>query len=147
LTALHEPQAGTLHKPPQREGILVFEISQARTLFQRSQTILDQDISDLKRSFGFPANESVAIFLAHHRSIPPILLAAVPRLKEYFGQDNIFNLEVSMDDDHSQTLYAVAIWHGTVQTAAQALDAFAENWWLDRMASTTADLVFTYQLA
>jgi hypothetical protein len=106
-----------------------------------------EDIDRLKRSYGFPQDDSVTVFLAHHRALPVVLLSAVPHLREAFGPEGIFNLEVSTDDDGSQTLYAVAVWHDTVQTAAAALERFEESWWLDHMVANTADLAFTYELA
>ena len=108
---------------------------------------LDQDLVDLQKSYGFPANDSVVKFLANHRAVSSALLAAAPRLKEYFGHDSILNLEVSTDEDESQTLYAVTIWHENAHTAAEALDRFEENWWLDHMTPNTTDLAFTYKLA
>lgn len=133
-------------KPPKTEGRNLFYISESRAFLQNNQVALDQDLTNLKKSYGFPANDSVATFLANHRAISSVLLSAVPHLKEYFGADSIVNLEVSTDDDGSQTLYAVVVWHNTVPTAAQALENFSENWWLDHMTASTADLAFTYEI-
>ena len=135
-----------VRKPPKTEGSSLFDISRSRAFFQNNQVALDQDLTNLKKSYGFPANDSVATFLASHRAISSVLLSAVPHLKEYFGADSIVNLEVSTDEDGSQTLYAVAVWHNTVPTAAQALEKFSENWWLDHMTAGTADLAFTYEI-
>jgi hypothetical protein len=134
-----------VRKTPKTEGSL-FDISKSRAFFQNNQVALDQDLTNLRKSYGFPADDSVATFLANRRAISSVLLSAVPHLKEYFGADSIVNLEVSTDDDDSQTLYAVAVWHKTVPTAAHALANFSENWWLDHMTPSTADLAFTYEI-
>lgn len=144
LTAWGDQQI--LRKPPKTEGSSLFDISKSRAFFQTNQAALDQDLTNLRKAYGFPANESVSTFLANHRAISSALLSAVPHLKEYFGADSIVNLEVSTDDDGSQTLYAVAVWHDTVPTAAQALENFSECWWLDHMTASTADLAFTYEI-
>ena len=146
LTRWHD-QGAMLRKPPQREGAIVVELSRARELFQRSQTMLDQDLAELRKCYGFPANDSVANFLANHRAITAVLISATPLLREYFGHDSVLNLEVSTDEDESQTLYAIIVWHEDVHTAAEALDQFEENWWLDHMSPSTTDLAFTYKLA
>jgi len=146
LTKWHDQEA-LLRKPPRREGAIVTERLGARALFHSSRIMLDQDLVDLQKSYGFPSNDSVVKFLANHRAVSSVLLAAAPRLKEYFGHDSILNLEVSTDEDESQTLYAVTIWHENVHTAAEALDRFEENWWLDHMTPNTTDLAFTYKLA
>jgi hypothetical protein len=145
-TMWHDQEA-ILRKPSQCEGAIVPELSRARALFHRSQNMLDQDLVDMRKSYGFPANDSVVKFLANHRALSSVLLAAAPRLKEYFGHDSILNLEVSTDEDESQTLYAVTIWHEDAHTAAEALDQFEENWWLDHMTPNATDLAFTYKLA
>ena len=145
-TIWHDQKA-MLRKPPQREGAILPDLLRARALFDRSQIMLDQDLVELRKSYGFPANDSVLKFLENHRAVSAVLLAAAPRLREYFRRDSILNLEVSTDEDESQTLYAVIIWHESVHTAAQALDQFEENWWLDQMTPNTTDLAFTYRLA
>lgn len=141
------PQAGVLHDQRPPGGALAFELSRARAVFRRGQKVLEQDIDKLKTLYGFRATETVALFLMNRPTILSLLIAAVPHLKEHFGDENIFNLEVSVEDDDSQTIYAVVVWHSTVQAAAQALEAFLESWWLDRMTYNTADIAFTYELA
>jgi len=145
--AIWDPQAGVIRNARHAGGVLVFELSTALAVFQHSQEVVEQDINQLKTLYGFRASEAVALFLMNRPTIASLLIAAVPHLKENFGDDNIFNLEVSSEDDDSQTIYAVVVWHSTVQTAAQALEAFLETWWLDRMSSNTADIAFTYELA
>jgi hypothetical protein len=145
LTKWHHEEI--LRKPPQREGAIEFEIEKARALIRDSQRRTHEDIDNLKKSYVFPADNAVDIFLANHRALPPVLLAAASHLEDSFGPETIFNLEVSTDDDDSQTLYAVAVWHDTVQTAVEALERFEENWWLDHMTPSTKDLAFTYELA
>jgi hypothetical protein len=146
LTSWHT-QEGILRQLPYSEGTIVFEISNARAVFQRSQKALNQEMDRLRTFYGFSARETVASFLTNHPSISSVLMAAVPYLKEHFGPESILNLKVSSEDDDSQTLYAVVVWRGTAQTAAQAMESFVENWWLDQMTSNTTDLAFTYELA
>ena len=68
-----------VRKPPKTEGSSLFDISRSRAFFQNNQVALDQDLTNLKKSYGFPANDSVATFLASHRAISSVLLSAVPR--------------------------------------------------------------------
>ena len=129
--------------PPRAEGTNVFEISKSREFFHDNHVARDRDLAILRKSYGLPANDSVLTLLSNHQAISSVLISAVPHLKKYFGSDSIVNLEVSTDDDGSQTLYAVVVWHNTVPAAAQALENFSENWWLDHMTAGAADLAFT----
>jgi hypothetical protein len=132
-------------RPPQREGFFIFHFNfDVQALFPGSQGQIDENLHELKRAYVFPADSSVENFLADHPALPSVLLAAEPHLKESFGPDSIFNLEVSTDDDDSKMLYSVVIWNKTVQAAVDALERFEERWWLDHM---TPDLAFTYELA
>ena len=107
---------------------------------------LDDQISNLQREYGFPDSEVVKDFLVNHRAIRSVLQDAIPQLRETFGEDRIFNLEVSKDEDGCETMYAVAICRGDVRCAAEALHNFVENWWLRRMNAATSDLAFIYKL-
>jgi hypothetical protein len=131
-------------KPPQPVGLVAFE---DHALFRRARLLLQEDLDCLKKVYGFPADDSVSVFLTHHPFVRAVLHEALPHLKEFFGPENIFNLELSREEDGSQTLYAIAVWHNSVKSAAQALAVFEENWWLDHMTSGNAELAFTYEIA
>ena len=62
LTKWHDQEA-LLRKPPRREGAIVTERLGARALFHSSRIMLDQDLVDLQKSYGFPSNDSVVKFL------------------------------------------------------------------------------------
>ena len=96
MTAWSDQQLA--REPPKIEGSSLFDSSKSRAFFQNNQVALDQDLTELRRSYGFPANDSVATFLAGHRAISSVLLAAVPHLKEYFGADSIGELVAGPHD-------------------------------------------------
>ena len=131
---------------PQREGAVIFEIAQARELYEQNRDRITHDIEALKRSYVF-ADDAVDQFLTGHPAIPGVLRDAIQPLKDSFGADKIFRLEVSVDDDDSKMLYGIALCRGTVRAAAHALDNFAENWWLDHMTPNTTDLAFIYRIS
>lgn len=112
----------------------------------QARAVLDDQISNLRRQYGFPDGQIVVDFLVAHPAVRGVLSDAVPQLRTTFGQANIFNLEISKDEDGSETLYAVAIWQAHVGGAAEALNNFLENWWLQRMNAATSDLAFVYKL-
>lgn len=132
-------------KIPQREGVVVFEIAHARILFEQGQDRTTQEIEELKASYVF-ADAAVDQFLTEHRALPGILREAVEPLRNSFGGDSVFRLEVAIDEDDSKMLYGIVLWRDGVRTAAQALDKFAESWWLDHMTPNTADLAFIYRI-
>lgn len=85
-------------------------------------------------------------FLIARSAVRALLRDAVPELRATFGAANIINLEVSRDEDGFETMYAVAIWQAEGRRAAEALNNFLENWWLQRMNAATSDLAFVYKL-
>jgi hypothetical protein len=133
-------------KATQPEGTIIFEITQAQAMFQQGMDHITQDIEQLKAAYVF-ADRSIERFLTDHRALPAILRAAIEPLKTSFGADKVFRLELSIEEDDSKMLYGVALWRDTARAAAQALDNFAESWWLDHMTTSTTALAFTYELA
>jgi hypothetical protein len=128
------------------EGSNLQYIAMVSSFSREARAALDDQISSLRRDYGFADSAVVTDFLVSHRTIRTVLKDAVPQLKATFGVDKIFNLEVSKDEDGAETLYAVAIWQGDVCQASEALDNFLENWWLQRMNAATSDLAFVYKL-
>jgi hypothetical protein len=122
-------------------------LTEVRRLFIETQDAVAEWTSQLKAVYVFPPGSMIDAFLADHISLLSILRDAVGPLKSAFGDDNIFTLELSIDEDDSMMLYGIVVWRESVQSAARALDHFEEDWWLDRMTSDTADLAFTYRLA
>ena len=116
------------------EGEMGYRVSQ--------ETIL----KELQNRFGMASDGLVAAFLANHRSLPHLLTEAFDRLKEAFGTSIVVNLEVSMDEDGQQTLYAITLWKEDARQAATAFNSFVENWWIHKMSAATSDIAFVYQL-
>jgi hypothetical protein len=137
-------QEAIQRKPPKRSGLVAFD---ENNMALQAREILEGELTDLKMSYGFPADEHITEFLIDHPSIRSALREAVPHLREFFGQEGIFNLQLHPEEDDSEMLYAIAVWHGAVHLAAQALAAFEEHWWLDHMIPATAELAFTYEVA
>lgn len=149
--ASHNPPYETeqsFKKPPARcEGISAPAIARAHKFFRASQQAFTKELDQLKTLYVFPPGNALDVFLANHRSLVTVLRDAVNPLKDAFGAKSIFRLELSIDDDDSTMLYGVAVCHSTVREAAEALDRFEEDWWLDHMTRDTVDLAFTYKLA
>jgi hypothetical protein len=103
-------------------------------------------MADLQRSYVFVNEPVVREFFISHRTAPHILLEAVPHLQRYFKNATIFNLRATVDEYGAQTLYAVALWPGSVQDARAALDLFDDNWWIANSRQAAGDLTFTYEL-
>lgn len=103
-------------------------------------------MKELQNRFGMASDGLVAAFLANYRSLPQLLTEAFDRLKEAFGTSIVVNLEVSMDEDGHQTLYAITLWKEDARQAATAFNSFVENWWIHRMSAATSDVAFVYQL-
>lgn len=139
-------QWGPIRRPVMSEGRNLQYIYIIPSFSNEARATLDDQIASLKRDYGFTDSAVVTEFLVSHRSIRAVLKDAAPQLRATFGADNIFNLEVSKDDDGSETIYAVAIWQEDACRASDALHDFLENWWLQRMNAATSDLAFIYKL-
>lgn len=103
-------------------------------------------LAEVRKHYVFHQDISVNAFLSSHRTIPPLLLQAIPRLKDFFGEDTVFALRAPIDESGAQTLYVVARWPGIVRKARMALDEFDEAWWIPNSRQASGDLVFTYEL-
>ena len=103
-------------------------------------------LNDVRRHYMLPADSSVADFLTTHRSIPQILLAAVPQLKSCFGVNAVFHLRAPIDESGARILYAIALWPGKLSDVRAALARFDNQWWLAHSPQANGYLVFTYEL-
>ena len=106
---------------------------------------LRHEINNLKKSYMF-RDRGIDRFLESHRGLVSILTQAVAPLREAFGADKIFRLELENQEDGSKMIHAAALCKGSVKEASTALDHFVENWWLDHMNSQTGDLAFIYRI-
>jgi hypothetical protein len=113
---------------------------------EHAQQLLATEFDSLKQNYTFSSDRAITAFLTDHRLIRSMLREAVPKLRHFFGRHTSFNLELSLDEDSSRTLYVVAIWPDAASGAAQALDKFVEDWWLDKMSPATSELAFVYKL-
>jgi len=136
------------HPPSSRfgkhQGANVLAGLQEKTAGDR--TLQEAIMKELQNRYGMASDGLVAAFLANHRSLPQLLTEAFDRLKEAFGTSIVVNLEVSMDEDGHQTLYAITLWKEDARQAASAFNSFVENWWIHRMSAATSDIAFVYQL-
>lgn len=106
----------------------------------------EEALNEVRKHYVLPADASVRDFLAEHRAISQILLAAAPQLKACFGGSAVFNLRAPLDEAGSRTLYAVAMWPGKLRDVRDALARFDNDWWLARARQAGGHLAFTYEL-
>jgi hypothetical protein len=106
----------------------------------------DATLEEVRKYFVLPNDSSVATVLSAHRGLVRILLEAVAPLRACFGAEYIFNLRAPIDDSGSRTLYAVAMWPGTVRDARSALAKFDDDWWIAQSRQAAGYLTFTYEL-
>ncbi|HLX43863.1 MAG TPA: hypothetical protein VKR43_10535 [Bryobacteraceae bacterium] len=129
-----------------REGSNIFDITQSTVLLERTQDRMRRDIEALRAHYVF-TDESVTHFLSRHSAFPTVLSNAIEPLREFFGTDKVFRLEVSTDEDEPRTFYVVVRWTGTPESAAEAIDRFDDAWWLEHMTPAVSNLSFTCDFA
>jgi hypothetical protein len=115
---------------------------QAPSVFAGGDALLGK----VRKYYVLPSDSSVVRFLSEHQTLSPLLLEAVPYLKSSFGEHAVFSLRAPIDDSGSQTLYAVAVWSGSAQSAREALEYFDDRWWIKNSQTALGHLTFTYEL-
>jgi hypothetical protein len=103
-------------------------------------------LREIRKFFVFRNDTAVMCFLQDHRTIPQLLLEALPHLNKHFGAQTVFALKTLTDEDGSRELYAAAMWPGNAGKAIEALDNFNESWWIEKSRAAGGRLNFTYEL-
>jgi hypothetical protein len=132
-------------KPPQREGFVSAFLAQIQGVWEESREQLMAEMKQLRTEYVFRNDGAICRFLSSHRAAGTALSRAIPELRRSFGQDAVFNLEATSEEDGSTTLYAIVVWRGPVRGAESALEDFDERWWLSQ--APLAGVTFTYELA
>jgi hypothetical protein len=96
--------------------------------------------------FVFEDAKTVRSFLGDHPSIPDFLIGAAPLLKKSFGDSAVLQLQIPLDDEIPTTIYAVALWDGTLESARAALKKFDDAWGTSNSHTASGRIVFDYQL-
>jgi hypothetical protein len=102
-------------------------------------------VDEVAELYRMPDDASVTQFLKENHAASPLLILAAPKLRKHFG-DAAVALRALMDEDGSQTLYAVVLWPGDVDGVRQALDRFDDAWWIASSGAAACGLTFTYEL-
>jgi hypothetical protein len=105
----------------------------------------DEMVAEVARSYMMPRDNSVQNFLNSHRVLPQLLIQALPRLRERFG-DTVFALRAILDEHGWQSLYVDALWAGDAAEAYAAIDRFEDDWWVANSHMAAGHLTFTYRL-
>jgi hypothetical protein len=101
----------------------------------------------LRREYQLSSTSGVESFLRIHRSLAEILIDAIPHLRETFGDDTVFRIDVGSDENPiPEMLYTVALWQGSPALAKAALERFDESWWIGNSSRANGRLVFDYEL-
>jgi hypothetical protein len=103
-------------------------------------------LTKLVSVYVFEDATKVRSFLEDHPSVPDFLLEAVPSLRESFGDGAILQLQISPDEDVPLTIYAIALWNGTLDDARVALNKFDASWWTANGPKASGRVVVDYQL-
>jgi hypothetical protein len=100
---------------------------------------------EVVKLYRTPTDTSVATFLQEHPNLPQLLVQAAPKLKRCCGNAAL-TLRAPVDEDGSQTLYAVVLWPGDAAEVRRALDKFDDSWWIANSGDLATSLSFTYEL-
>jgi hypothetical protein len=100
----------------------------------------------LQKEYVFEDRSRVTSFLEDRPSLPQVLLEAVTHLKDSFGTNATFQLQLPLEEDLPVAIYAVALWKESLQEARTALQHFDDSWWRESSKRASGRIVFDYQL-
>ena|SRR6185312_8513974 len=112
---------------------------------RRFESDYDALICEVRKCYVMPSDPSVEVFFRRSRSLPHLLVEAVPHLRRFFG-DTVFALRHTSDEYGFQVLMVDALWPGEARDAERAIDAFEDAWWIGNSRSAFGGLIFTYRL-
>lgn len=102
-------------------------------------------VREIRRKYVFVNDDEVEEFLRFHRTVPELLIEALPFLRAHIG-DVLFTLRSTSDEYGWQLLYVVTVWPGQAQDVITAIDRFEDAWWIANSHRAFGSLNFTYQL-
>ncbi len=103
-------------------------------------------LREIAKNYTMPGDSSVQSFLRNHRTIPQLLVEAIPYLKRCFGGLAVVALRASIDESGAQMLYALVMWPGEVNHARQSLERFDDDWWIAHSRQASGYLSFSFEL-
>jgi len=106
-----------------------------------------REIEDLQKAYVFEEDRLVREFVGAHRSVPQLLLEAVPVLKSFFGDTAVLQLRVISDESGIGTIYGIVLWRDAAEAARSALRKFDESWWIVASEKASGRVMFDYLLA
>ena len=106
----------------------------------------DTLLAEIRKHYLLPPDSSVQSFLTEHRSLPALVLQALPGLRVCFGPQAIIALRAPIDASGDRILYGVVQWAGSARDAKKALQKFDDTWWISRSHEASGHLTFTYEL-
>jgi hypothetical protein len=140
---LYRPfQEGAEIRPARRQLANLMALEEQMVRFEVDHQLL---VSEVRRHYVMSTESSVSDFLGSHRRIPPLLLAALPHLRECFG-NSVFSVHATSDENGWKMLYVSALWPGEPRDALAALDQFDDAWWIAHSYPAGTALTFTYKL-
>jgi hypothetical protein len=138
-----ELQEAAVCEEPREQRDILRDLERQMAAFEADH---EAALTEVRKQYVLPVDSSVVKFLREHRTIPQLLVLAAPQLKLHFGAATVFTLRAPIDESGSRTLYAVAMWPGSVGDAKAALDKFDDTWWIANSREALGNLYFTYEL-
>src|SRR5271170_3104226 len=139
--AYQESQQAAIRTEPRLQRDILRDLERQMAGFDADHRAL---VNEIRKSYVLPKDSSVADFLDAHRTIPALLIQAVPHLREFLG-NTVFALRAASDEYGWEALYADALWPGDAHDAAVAIDRFEDAWWIANSHAASGSLTFTYR--
>ncbi len=120
------------------------------------QELLESEVVDLKaemalllRDYSVSSDSNLAEFLGEHPDLVGLLHEARQKIREYFGSDAKFQLDLTADPDDrsSRELFVRIISNLRTKEALRILDRLDEEWWLDASGASHGNMNITVESA
>ena len=109
---------------------------------------LPHPVAELTALYTFRDRETVVGFLATHPHLVPLLVETRPEIARYFGPETPVVLEVIPDREAEgySDLFAFVLTALPATEAAERLDQFDEEWWLEALDRARRNLTIDIEL-
>lgn len=109
------------------------------------QSSAEEIASRIAQRYVYSEGAGIETFLADYPHVAKILLAAIPKIEEFFGKGVVVSLRISCDQESDPTLSVNIQTALEVSEARAARKSFNTLWWMRRSEGDELPLTFNLE--
>ena len=149
----HSLQGIPTHKDYLPHNSVAWNNSQRQSTFTRKvvvtiggpQSSAEEMISRIAQRFTYTKGKGVETYLTDYPNVAKTLLAAAPKIEEFFGKGVVVSLRVSCDQESGPILSANIQTALEVSEARAARKSFNTSWWMRQSGTDELPLAFNVE--